>query len=182
MQFSLGSTVVILPAILLWIGLTAYLQLQHHFRPSPVRYVFLTGCVIYLLALIHLTAFPIDIHTGDARAAALDSKSINLIPFDDLRPRDFVLNICMTVPFGIMLPIVLRRFFPIPVMITVALGVGVFFEFNQLLLRWTVGNDRYIDANDVVANATGILLGFMIARLAFRNRELRRLVLATLLR
>lgn len=182
MQFSLSSTVVILPAIVLWIGLTAYFQIRRTCQPSPARHIFLTGCVVYLLALIHLTAFPIDVHTGDARTAALYSESINLIPFDAFRSQDFVLNICMTIPLGLALPMLYRRFFPIPVMISVSLGAGLFFEFNQLLLRWTVGNDRYVDANDVIANASGVLLGFWLANLAVRNRALRTSPLTTLLR
>lgn len=183
MQFSIGSSFIIVPAIVAWIGITAFVQLRRGYRPSLERYVVLTGCVVYVLALLHLTAFPIDVHTGEAKSAALRySEARNLVPFAGLRPLDFVLNLVMTVPFGILVPVVFRRMFPFPVMLAIAVCVGAFFEMNQLLLRWTVGNDRYVDINDVIANTGGVLLGFGLARWAMQDRRVRRWATATILR
>ncbi len=84
------------------------------------------------------------------------------IPFAELGDSGFYLNVLMTFPFGIFVALLRRRNIKVGKFIGAALGVGLFIETTQLILDNLQLTDRWVDVNDVLANAAGILLGYLL--------------------
>jgi glycopeptide antibiotics resistance protein len=181
-NFFIPSSVVIIPALFVWIVTTSLLLYARRIDWTLLRYTVLTGFVTYLLLLVHLIVFPIHVRTGSARDNAHFRSAVNIIPFDDLRAVDFMLNIAVTIPLGFMLPIALRRSFSIVQIAIIAAIVGGGFEFNQYLMRKFIANDRFVDINDVIANSAGVLVGFLLLLAAKQDRSLRHWAVANLMR
>jgi glycopeptide antibiotics resistance protein len=182
MQFVVNSGVVVFPALFGWIAICAYLQTTGKYQPSLTRHLVLTTFVVYLLLLIHLTIFPIHVHIGDAKQYVDLEGRVNMIPFADLRLMDFLLNVAMTAPLGLFLPVVFRRSFTFPLVAAIGILLGASFEVSQYVLRVTVLNDRYVTIDDAIANAAGVLIAYSFYRLAVRNRPVRSALLAPLLK
>ena len=127
---------------------------------------------VYALMVIGMTLFPIVID-NEVRLPL----RINLVPFYIGQPTRFtymrvletVANLLMTVPFGLLLPLlrpICPRRFPL-----VALGLGFGLELAQLLIALLTGNGsfRVTDINDVLLNGLGAMLGYGLFRLIFRR-------------
>jgi glycopeptide antibiotics resistance protein len=131
---------------------------------------------IYILEVINVMYFPISL--SDTWPADLTQetvlytlKNVNLSPLYFLsfiyRPFsmkwlfvDFVLNILLTIPFGIGLGYFRRpRFLK---MCLWAVSTGFTLEGIQLLLKLIINNYHVIDINDVIMNAFGVVLGYCI--------------------
>jgi glycopeptide antibiotics resistance protein len=125
---------------------------------------------IYLLAVVQAIFFPFTINTNDT--GVIFSPSINLIPFyfgscftymPELCIRGIIENIILTIPFGFGINFLVRvkprNFF------WLAISVGLGFEFSQLVISLAFRSGfRAIDINDVILNATGVLLGYAFFR------------------
>ncbi|WP_241259094.1 VanZ family protein [Ligilactobacillus pobuzihii] len=84
------------------------------------------------------------------------------LPFVEMLHLDFYLNILMTFPFGIF--IALLRTHPLSVgnVLCSGLALGSFIEITQLILDNLKLTSRWIDINDVLANAVGLCLGYWL--------------------
>lgn len=84
----------------------------------------------------------------------------------------FWLNIVMTMPQGILW----RWNFGgrWPQWLVAGLATGVTLEAGQALGNYLVGLDRWVDINDVLTNALGVVLGALIFAWGQRREELRR--------
>lgn len=129
---------------------------------------------IYLLGVVSATLIPFPPPmAGEFRRPVSEILSrVNLIPFNfgglfDLHPNIAILelggNILLTVPFGFMIPFLIRvKGRQIP---WLALVVGFSTEFSQLVACLIVGiNYRSVDINDTLLNALGVLIGYGIFR------------------
>jgi len=124
---------------------------------------------IYLMGVVSLVVFPFPIGFPDPNF----KPDINFIPFDfgycDPRIRSLCIrnlyeNILLTVPFGFGISFItrvkLRNIF------WLAVGVGFVFELTQLIISIAIRSSfRVVDINDVILNATGVLLGYGVFRL-----------------
>lgn len=145
----------------------------------------LTAFWVYLLALVHAVLFPIYMpepgvgFTYDSTRAQIDHlihvHGLNLIPFYFGRcwelPRVCAIgileNILMTVPFGVLYP--LLRPLPARRIPLLALWVGLGTESAQLLVMLLLrSNYRSVDINDTLFNALGVILGYLLLRAACR--------------
>jgi glycopeptide antibiotics resistance protein len=119
---------------------------------------------VYLLVVVQTVIFPIAI-TKD-----YSSPSINLVPFysgycsiSKYCIENIVGNIILTIPFGFGINFLLRvkpRNF-----LWLAAAIGFGFEFSQLVISLVFRNGfRSIDINDVMLNATGVLIGYTLFR------------------
>lgn len=59
---------------------------------------------------------------------------------------------------------------------TAGLALSFLIEITQLLLRITLGNGRSTDLNDIIANKTGSVLGFIILNLFTKSSIGQRLM------
>lgn len=151
-------------------------------KRSPSYLFFFSVFWMYLLALISVAFFPIPLDTGDAGyrfnnvwdqiAHMQKYNGINLIPlyfgacWELPRPCAIGIyeNILMTVPFGFGINFITSlkpRHFP-----WLAVSLGIVIETAQFALDLTTGGGyRTVDANDVLFNAIGVLLGYGIFRI-----------------
>lgn len=146
----------------------------------------LTAFWVYLLALVHAVLFPIYLpepgvgFTYDSTRAQIDYlidvHGLNLIPFyfgkscwelPHLCRMGILENILMTVPFGVLYP--LLRPLPARRIPLLALWVGLGTESAQLLVMLFLrSNYRSVDINDTLFNALGVILGYLLLRAACR--------------
>ena len=89
---------------------------------------------------------------------------LNVVPLDGLDPQTFLLNIVMTVPLGMLLPL-LVRVRSVPAAALVGLGVSATIEVGQGVGDVLLGMGRTVDVNDLIANVTGTVLGLLVLRL-----------------
>lgn len=89
-------------------------------------------------------------------------------PFIELNDFSFYLNILMTVPFGMFMITLFKKYTNFFSLAVISLAVGSFIESTQFLLDNLNLMTRFADINDVIANAVGVLLGYFLALGGFR--------------
>lgn len=82
---------------------------------------------------------------------------------------DFVLNILLTIPFGIGLGYFRKPRFT--KMCLWAVGTGLALEGIQLLLKMIINNYHVVDINDVILNSLGVMIGYLVYWLFFRRKK-----------
>jgi glycopeptide antibiotics resistance protein len=128
----------------------------------------------YAVAVLGATLLPLHLSWG-AAAGEPDYFRINPVPLFMLRPSDFVLNVAMTVP----LPAVLAILFGIrdrARVLWVALVLSAAIEVTQGVLILTLHDNRWAEANDLVANVLGAYLGYLGLSRMLRFPTVRRVV------
>jgi len=121
---------------------------------------------IYLIGVVSVVVFPIHIpETGMEFNRRLQ---LNFVPFNfgrcDFLPlciKNIYENILLAIPFGFGVSFILRL--KPKNIIWLAIAVGLCFELIQLIIALIVHSPfRVVDINDVILNATGVLLGYGI--------------------
>lgn len=158
--------------------LAVLLSILWYQKHSLAYLFFLSVFWLYLLILISVTLFPIPLDGGyrfdnirEQITFMQRTQGINLIPlyfgtcWELPRPCAIGIyqNILMTVPFGFGVSFIARlktRGF-----LWLAITVGFVIETAQFALDLAMGGAyRTVDANDVLFNALGVLLGYGIFR------------------
>jgi glycopeptide antibiotics resistance protein len=129
---------------------------------------------LYLLLVASKTIFPIPLAAGIVTRTPISTilSQVNLVPFHfgdlfDSHPtvifREIFGNILLTVPFGFGIPFLLRlKPKKLP---SLAIGAGLSIETVQLSACLMAGlSYRSVDINDMLLNAVGALLGYMLFR------------------
>lgn len=159
--------------------LAMFIVLSIHMIYSVIRKKSIRRCllisvfIVYISIVILITFFPIvyshDVYT---QFGTLES-AVQLTPFKTIHymikytSRDMAFaqvggNIIMTIPFGIMLPLILKKR-KAALLILYAAAFPVCIELLQLLLGFLFGTYyRKTDVDDVILNFTGIILGYAI--------------------
>lgn len=139
---------------------------------------------LYLLALIHVDFFPIHLpenwpHNLNWEDTLLTLRTVHWLPFDYgpfwlsadrfvSAARDVLGNILLTIPFGIFFHPYLRSRRQL---LFLALSVGLILEGIQLILKLIFGLYLHsADMTDVLMNALGVLIGFLLASAFLRRR------------
>lgn len=129
-------------------------------RSPAVRRVAVAAFVVYLLVLVGVAFLPLP---GAPRPG-----TVGVVPYDLRLSRPDLLgsweterNVLMTVPFGVLLPLVVRWRYELMVLACVALTLVI--ETGQLLGSLIVGWAwRAFDVNDLFNNTVGGLLGLAV--------------------
>lgn len=148
----------------------ALLVLRRAKRKAAYLFVF-SIFWLYLMLVAAVTIFPLYLPLeGEARRSVGEILArVNLVPFHQMpagrlpfRLRgEMVANILMTIPFGLLLPLV-ARIRPWAFLIA-AIGIGLSIELTQLALNLFGSNNfRVTDINDVIFNFTGAVIGYTI--------------------
>lgn len=75
--------------------------------------------------------------------------------------KSYILNIILTIPFGILFPLVKKV--NVRYMIMISIFVGLLAETLQLLIGMLFGNQfRIIHIDDVIMNALGVIIGYIL--------------------
>jgi glycopeptide antibiotics resistance protein len=160
-----------LPFLVGLLGLSIVLLVLRRAKHKPVYLLVFSLFWLYLMMVAALTLFPLYIAYDDEirRSTGDILARVNLVPFHHnpaiqfpFRLRgEMLANILMTIPFGLLLPLVARLR---PWMfLASAVGIGLVIELTQFTLN-VIGGDnfRVADINDVIFNFTGAMIGFGI--------------------
>ena len=148
---------IMMPLSFLYIGIVFY-YVKYKKRKVPYIIVF-TLFVAYMAEVLKYTQFPICLN---ADMEELNRQCVNYIPFHFLSIEDvetFVLNIIITVPFGFLVPILYKCDWR--KIIVSGILFGAITEIIQAGVEAFVGvNMHRIDMNDVIANFSGVVIGY----------------------
>lgn len=131
---------------------------------------------VYLLLVLSVTVFPIPLPSDVGEIVTKQRvmwtfSRVNLVPlyygnFPNMRIllQEIVQNIAMTVPLGFGVSFIAQLRAKDLARLAVAVGLGI--EATQLVISLGVGGPyRTVDINDVLLNATGVLIGYGSFRL-----------------
>jgi glycopeptide antibiotics resistance protein len=133
--------------------------------------------VLYVGWVIGATLFPIPLHWGViSDGPATQSAPPNLVPFRTIRQtlalqgvwtrvRLLGGNVCVFVPFGLLMPLIFPRLASLRRMALAGLLFSLAIELSQLAVSLAVGSwYRMTDVDDVMLNVVGVLLGYALFR------------------
>lgn len=122
----------------------------------PLDFVWLGLFCLYLSIMYAVTGLP------SAGHLAWDP-TINLIPFSDFRDRRYLflscMNVLMTVPLGVFLPLVWKKYQRLPATLAAGFFTSLSIEIMQLFCF------RSTDIDDLIYNTLGTVLGFLLGKL-----------------
>lgn len=136
-------------------------------QKRSLSYIFFCAIFgIYLVGVISVVVFPI--HIPEMGMEFNRRLQVNLVPFNFGRCgflylciRNIYENILLTIPFGFGVSFI-ARLKPKNIF-WLAIAVGCAFELVQLIISLAIRSSfRVVDINDVILNATGVLLGYGI--------------------
>ena len=146
------------------IGVVCYLIwcwfIHKKYHKEKVYYIYSTIMFIYFMVLIKVTLFPIMMIDGMPSNV---KGNVNFIPFVNGIGRTDILNLIMTIPFGIGMPFVSKiNSLTRSAISGAVLGGGI--ELIQYIETFLTGGFtlRTIDINDVIFNCAGSIVGFII--------------------
>ncbi|USB33120.1 VanZ family protein [Paenibacillus sp. YPG26] len=162
-RFTLQSGYVLIPLFVLALIALYGLYKYKRWRLTVPQLVLLITFSLYLMAVLHLVFFPIEVNIGRYANLTPWYSTVNYIPLLTLDIRTFVLNIVMFVPLGMYLPLLNSRMYSsVARTAKLALFLSLSIELVQLLIRITLGSGRSTDINDLIANTLGGVLGCIL--------------------
>ncbi|WP_313133858.1 VanZ family protein [Anaerocolumna sp.] len=130
---------------------------------SNKRYLFLKSTLyIYICFVLYFTLMPFIIPIPLINFN-MSSANINLVPFNDFLQghggamREFVLNIVMMIPFGIMVPFIFEKKFLTSVKYALCFSLTI-----ELLQIFSYGGSRSFDTTDLISNTIGGIAGYCL--------------------
>ncbi|WP_405870549.1 VanZ family protein [Streptomyces sp. NBC_00005] len=131
---------------------------------------------VYVAGFAHFTFFPIIVDRSQNLSPWYEQTQP--IPFLGLLSLDpgFVLNVFLFAPLGMVLLLMTRGDLSPKRVALRCLAVSAAVEITQLVMYILFSNGRSADADDLVANTLGGVLGFLVLRLALRSTALSRIV------
>ncbi|QOS82179.1 VanZ family protein [Paenibacillus sp. JNUCC31] len=161
-QLTVASITVLGPLFILFLIALVFYTRVNQIRYTFRQYTLTIAFAIYILAVMHLVFFPIDVNLGIYANQTPWYKTIQFIPILTLDIPSFALNILLFLPLGFMLPLVKSSLDSV----REAARIGLIFSFSievlQLIIRVTLGNGRSTDINDLIANTAGSIIGYLI--------------------
>ncbi|MDM7515956.1 VanZ family protein [Lentilactobacillus sp. TOM.63] len=148
-------------ALMIWLKL----QSRRLSQLSLWQLVTVISSVSYVMVVGYLTLAPTsNVFVTDQQVAPMmiGKAPVNLIPFWSTSA-DFYQNALMMIPMGVYLALLVPGFKFKDVVLTGTL-VGIGIESLQLILDITVNLSRWVDINDVLTNAFGVMVGWLIMR------------------
>jgi VanZ family protein len=166
-RFTVSSTVVLVPAAAAWCGTVAAMAARR--RPGWMGAHALLNLIAgaYALAVLGVTIFPIEVTIGRYGSISPWYDRASFIPVATIDAKTFLLNIFMTVPLGMLLPVLSRRVRSVRTVAVVAAAVSAVIEILQFGLNVFLNSGRTADVNDIIANTAGAVLGYYALRAAY---------------
>lgn len=162
-------TITYTQGLLIALILYSIIYLKYLKRTTPQYILKFTIMSIYLFLVICVTILPIDF-TLDLKwhyNPSIKFTYLNLIPFIDLinhRPlalKEIILNIIMTIPFGILYKSLNKNTTLIKT-IKATIYLSILIELTQLLMTCFLLHYRICDITDLITNTLGGLIGYLI--------------------
>lgn len=128
--------------------------------------------IIIVMFLVFSPHFPfkLDIQDGNIPTMIRVLKApVFYIPFQETISISFWLNVIMTVPFGSFLRLIFCKRLQFKLILTVGVIVGLFIETIQFIFdNFIPGFSRYVDINDLISNAFGVVVGYYLMMLMYK--------------
>lgn len=161
-MFTIDSWYILIPVFFIYL-LTLFLVPKFKQKKySILQYLLLITFGIYLLSVIHLVFFPIDVNIGIYANLTPWYKTINFIPVLTIDVTTFLLNVIMLIPFGIYVPLLNSNVDSVKKIAKQGFFLSLSLEIVQLIIRTTLGSGRSTDINDLIANTLGAIIGYLI--------------------
>ncbi len=133
---------------------------KHEYR--YLKCLFLIIFFIYLYFVIRITQFPI-LQTENMQEVLGENirASINLIPFKRILNVTSLYNIILTMPIGLLIPILNEKNMSRKSEIFMIILPGLMIEGGQLMQLAVIGYTlRIIDIDDIICNSAGVCVGY----------------------
>ncbi|WP_232365334.1 VanZ family protein [Lentilactobacillus fungorum] len=134
------------------------------------------SAVVYVMAIGYLTLAPTSyafVKNQQVTVMMVGSAPVNLIPFWSTTA-DFYQNMIMMVPLGGYLALLVPTFKLKDVVLTgILVSIGI--ETLQFVLDLTINLSRWVDVNDVLTNAPGVVIGWLLIVL-IKHTPLRKVI------
>lgn len=167
-QFVVPGPPILLPlGVLLMV--VSWAVLRRRARATPMRLVAAWSAGWYAVAVLGATLLPLHLSWG----AEPQLFRINPIPFVHLRPRDLVLNVMMTLPFAAILQVVFGVRDRTRI-IRLGLLLSASIEVTQCALILLAHDNRWAETSDIIANVSGVVLGYLAFERLLRFPAVRR--------
>jgi len=163
-MFTIKSWYVLVPVMLLgllWLIIWVKRRKQ---KVTFAQFFVLITFGIYILSMISLVFFPIEVNIGRYANQTPWYNTINFIPILTIDVKTFLLNVIMLIPFGMYVPFLKQTKTSVKEMAKLGFGLSLSFELVQLIIRVVLGNGRSTDINDLLANTAGAVIGLLIVR------------------
>ena len=153
----------LLVPLLVWVVVVWLLALGHRRALTWPRTATVLATSAYGAGLVVVTALPpvLAVRPGfhlDALASL-----VNVVPLVTADVRGFVLNVVMTVPLGLLLPLLVRvRSVAGAALVGLLVSLGI--EGMQGVGDLLLDLGRTVDVNDLIANALGTVVGLLLLR------------------
>jgi len=161
-QFEIPALPVLAPlgAALL---LGSWLVLRRRRTFTWPRLILVWTACLYLLGVLAVTLLPLQVAVGAYGNQAPWYDRGNFIPLVTIDARTFLLNIVLTIPLGLLLPLLTRARDTGQVVVRALLLSGTV-EVVQYATDVLISSGRTADVNDLLANTLGALLGYLVWR------------------
>ncbi len=156
---------ILLPLLVAYLALIVVPAIRRRADLTRRHPGILTILVLYAAAVLAITVFPITLYPDGYWAGEPWWTVIHWIPFYVDAP-SMVLNVIMTVPFGVLLPLLWPRTGTVRRIAAWSCGASLTIELTQFVLGLTLNSRRTVDVNDLIANTAGAVLGLIMLRLA----------------
>lgn len=151
-------TIAILFVIYIIVDIIVYIK-----NRDIIWIIFSFIAFVYLANVIKLTLFPFYIGISFPNNLAV---SVNIIPFKNCLNKTSVLNILMTIPYGIGVQFI-YKFKSKRGLFASGVCFSILIEMLQLVEALVQGgfSIRIIDINDVIFNSIGVVIGLLLLKL-----------------
>jgi glycopeptide antibiotics resistance protein len=156
---------IVLPLLAACLALLAIPSVRRRVPVARRRPLTLATLIVYAAGVLAITVFPITAWPPEHWLGEPWWTVIHWIPFY-VDGASMVLNVIMTIPIGILLPLLWPRTGTIRGVAVPAFCVSASIELIQLIIGLTVYSRRTVDINDLIANTAGAVLGLLMLRLA----------------
>lgn len=174
-MFSIEAHYFVIPVFLIYMVLLFLSVKQKNKRYSIFQYISLISFAIYILSVITLTIFPIDVNTGIYANQVPWYELINFIPVLTIDITTFALNIIMCIPLGVYL-LIIYKVNTLSSVTKTSFLFSLCIEITQFILQITVSNGRSMDINDLISNTLGGVLGYVIIKSLIKNQTFGNLI------
>lgn len=173
----INAQYILIPLFLVYLATTIYKIKKNGDKLNKFQYITLITFGIYILSVIDLTQFPINLDWSIYRDLTPWYKKINPIPILTIDMSSFILNVIMLFPYGVYQYLLIKeeklRWE------YVALKSFIFslcIELTQLFMYIIFNSARSVDVNDLVANTLGGVIGYVFVKLIARNEYFREVI------
>lgn len=103
-MFTIQSWYVLSPVSIIGLIWLISWAMRQKGKVNLAQYILLISFGIYLLCVLHLVFFPIDVNIGRYANQTPWYMTVNFIPILTIDLKTFLLNILMLIPFGMYIP------------------------------------------------------------------------------